>query len=119
VTDEIILLVLGRISYPGFSFVLGYKGGEPFLQIECSGHCNVSGVPLVWKSRKWLLSRHMTVSEIVQTAFKATLTAIEHEARENFRYRNVAIFGPHFNVERMVTLASDASATDERVEMGA
>jgi hypothetical protein len=61
----------------------------------------------------------MTVSEIVQTAFKATLTALEHETREKFRYRDAAIFGPHFNVERMVALAGDPSATDERAEIGA
>ena len=113
-SDDILRLVLGRIVYPGFSFELGHKGGEPFLRIHCAGICNTTGAPLAWNGRKWMLSRHMTVSEVVQTAFKAVMTALEHEARENFKYRGAAIFGPHFNVERLVALANDPDAFDER-----
>lgn len=57
-----------------------------------------------WGGRKWPLSTHMTRSEIVQTALKAVLTAEEHEAREQFRYRGEAIFGPHINVDAMYDL---------------
>jgi hypothetical protein len=39
------------------------------------------------KSRKWLLSAHMTKTEIVNTAWFAVKTAIEHEAREEFFYQ--------------------------------
>jgi len=48
---------------------------------------------------------HMTPSEVVQTAFKSVLTAEEHEAREAFRYRNEAIFCPHFDVEALHQIA--------------
>src|SRR4051812_18073238 len=34
------------------------------------------------KGRKWMLSPHMTKSEVIQTAFKAIMTALEHETRE-------------------------------------
>lgn len=44
----------------------------------------------------------------------ALLTALEHEARETFKYRDVAVFGPHFNIERLVALANDPNALDER-----
>jgi len=54
------------------------------------------------KGRKWLLSQHMTDSEIVQTALLAVLVCEEHEARERFRYRGAAIFGPHQDVEDLV-----------------
>lgn len=114
--DDCIRLVLSRISYPGFTFVLmpNIGHGPPYLQIECDGRCNTTGAPMAWKSRKWTLSRHMTVSEIVQTAFKAVLTAVEHEAREQFTYRGAAIFGPHFSVDRLVALAQDPNAQDVR-----
>jgi len=116
-SDEIVRLVLGRISFPGISFVLGDKNGTLYLQVRSDGgRCNVSGAAMAWSGRKWMLSRHMTVSEIVQTAFKAVMTALEHEARENFKYRGAAIFGPHFDVERLVSLAADESATDVRGE---
>ncbi|WP_293222251.1 hypothetical protein [Ottowia sp.] len=43
-------------------------------------------------------------SELVQTALKCVLTSVEHETREQFRFRGQAIFGPHFNVEQLATL---------------
>lgn len=52
--------------------------------------------------RKWLLSQHMTDSEVVQTALLAVLTAEEHEARERFRYKGQAIYGPHQSAEDLV-----------------
>jgi hypothetical protein len=45
--------------------------------------------------RKWRLSPHMTAGEVVQTALLAVLAFEEHEAREAFRWRGRAIFGPH------------------------
>ncbi len=52
--------------------------------------------------RKWFISPYMTVSEIVQTAFKAVLTSMEHIAREHFEYKGVRVLGPHFDVEEIV-----------------
>jgi hypothetical protein len=57
-----------------------------------------------WKGRKWMLSTHMLKSEIVQTAFLAVMTAEEHETREKFTYDGLAIFGPHYNVDRLADL---------------
>lgn len=51
--------------------------------------------------RKWILSEHMKRSEVVTTAFKAIMTAIEHETRETFRYKGRTIFGPHIDVESL------------------
>lgn len=58
------------------------------------------------KGRKWRLSEHMTVSEIVQTAFCAALHYEEHELREAFHFREQPIFGPHFDVNDLVALAA-------------
>jgi hypothetical protein len=55
-------------------------------------------------SRKWLLSPSMTDGEIVQTAFKAVMCAMEHEIREEFTYKEAAIFGPHFDIETLVEI---------------
>lgn len=106
--------VLGRVSFPGFKFhalrwALGY-----YLQIECDGVDNVSGERLVWKSRKWILSPHMTDGEVVQTAFKAVLTALEHEAREKFKYRDVTVFDPHYDIEALVELRMRPDSIKER-----
>lgn len=68
--------------------------------------------PVEQKGRKWLLSNHMTESEVVMTAFKALLTAEEHEARERFTYRARRIFGPHINVNRLVEVCDDLDARE-------
>lgn len=98
------LEVLQEIKFPGFEFHLGQDGYRGFLQIKCKGTCNVTGQDYSWSGRKWLLSPHMTPSEIVNTALKAVLTAIEHEAREKFTYKGVTIYDPHTDVEELVKL---------------
>jgi hypothetical protein len=110
--------ILARVQFPGFAFVTAEKvPGVVYLQITCDSKCNVTGVPLKWSSRKWLLSEHMTDGEIVQTAFKATLTAIEHEARETFLYRGQPVFGPHYDIEHLVALRSRPDALKKRLPM--
>jgi hypothetical protein len=106
--------ILARVACPTFSFVVGTSNASLYLQIECDDRCNVTGEPLRWKGRKWLLSQHMTDGEVVQTAFKAILTAMEHEIRERFTYRGVSIFDPHYDIEKLVELRSQPDALKER-----
>ena len=100
--------ILGQVQFPGFTFrVVGdFTSDKPtYLQASFMAPCNVAGGDWVRQTtRKWLLSRHMTRSELVQTAFKCVLTSLEHEAREQFTYQGAAIFGPHFDVEQLVAL---------------
>lgn len=84
-----------------------------YLQWTWRGRCADSGGIARFHGRKWRLSPHMTKSELVQTALKAALTAVEHEARERFLYRGQPIFGPHFDVDSLVEIC-EAGATDER-----
>lgn len=90
----------------GFRFI--YQVTDP------DGTCNVTGKPMPWNGRKHVLSRHMTRSEIVQTILKASLTAIEHEARERFLYHNVPIFDPHYDVIKLLELRVSDDALDVR-----
>lgn len=71
-------------------------------------------VPALQSGRRWVLAPSMTKSEIVQTAFKAVLTFAEHEIREQFTYKGQAIFGPHFDVDQLVELATGGHL-DKRV----
>jgi len=123
-SDDEIRAILDDLVYPGFDFRLvriGVKppptlGGDDIvaLQIICYGRDNVSGAALTWKSRKWLLSRHMRRGEIVQTAFLAVITAIEHEAREVFTYRGRAVFDPHYDIDKLHALRGRPDALAER-----
>jgi hypothetical protein len=67
-----------------------------WLQVgKFEGVCNVTGKSLAWRGRKWPIEPEHTEGEIVRTALKAVLTAVEHEAREQFLFDGKAIFDPH------------------------
>lgn len=91
-------LVLSALDYRGWAFVAGAMGEGLYLRVEFVDDGIQTG-------RKWYISTHATRSEVVQTALFAVLTALEHEAREAFTYRGVAIFAPHYNVDRLHELA--------------
>ncbi len=85
--------ILAEVQFNDWAFFVGldtHANGWPesagiercYLQVRAKGTCNVNGEPFEWSGRKWFLSPHMTKSEVVATAFKAVLTALEHEARE-------------------------------------
>lgn len=100
--------ILAAVQYKDWSFIVGSEGGQwLYLQPQFIAVCRDSGAIQPQKGRKWRLSQHMTKSEIVQTAFKAVMTAEEHEARENFTYRGRAIFGPHYDVDDLAWLAAE------------
>lgn len=89
--------------------------GFVYLQVTCpQGIDNVTGDAYAWRGRKWYISEHATVSEIVQTAFKAYLTAIEHEAREQFLWKGQPVFDPHYDLDKLAELRSRPDALKER-----
>lgn len=82
------------------------RNGTLFLQVACdSDRCNVTNAETSWSGRKWFVSPHSCESEVVQTCFKAVLTAAEHETREKFLYRGAMIFGPHMDVNALLEIA--------------
>jgi hypothetical protein len=69
----------------------------------------------ILKGGKWVLSEHMTPSELVQKAFQAFLAFEEHEVREHFTYKGQRVLGPHNDLDRMADLmASGELTTSER-----
>lgn len=110
--------IIRNIEYKDWDIqvVASYKGGVgkeeadyEYIQIEFRHGDNI------WKSRKWLLSEHMTDSEIIQTIFLAVKTAEEHEIRELFKYKGQAIFGPHWNLDQIANAMENKHFdTDER-----
>lgn len=108
--------LLSKVKYKDWQFTVGEDGDRPYLQLKFAACDSKTGEETHWSARKWFLSPHMTPSEVIQTAFKAVLTAEEHEAREQFQYRCRAIFGPHFNVDKLWEVA-DGSHEQTRMEM--
>lgn len=115
-TLQDFLLIFAEVHFRDWRFCVEVRDSAPdvfYLVIEFDEPCNVTGKPATQRSRKWLLSPHMTRSEVVQTAWLAVKTAMEHEMREQFLFRGEAIFGPHFDVGALINLCI-AKAVDVR-----
>jgi hypothetical protein len=86
--------VVARVAYRNWLFLIYPYGAFGYVQATIGDNTwpMKSDAP---RSRKWLLSEHMTESEVVQTCLLLVLTALEHEAREEFQYEGKALFHPH------------------------
>ncbi len=113
-----VRLVLHEVRYKdGWKFRVEPLGDGFFLQCVFAAPDNDApgSVPTEQHGRKWYVSPHMTVSELVQTAFLAVKIAEEHELRELFTYRGQRVFGPHFNVNSLALFAAEC-VPDHRPE---
>jgi hypothetical protein len=95
---------LAEAQFRDYQFVVTPALDGFQLQLQVEEPDVHTGVSATLRGRPWLISRHATKSEIIQTAFTAVTTWQEHEAREHFRYRDAQIFGPHFNVDQLAEL---------------
>lgn len=108
--------ILDRVRFKDWVFHLEQEGGRLWLQVRYL-EGNVDGEPAdleIQHGRKWMLSRHATPSELVQTALAAVLASTEHQAREHFTYRGARVYGPHFDVEQLYRLCRTSECTDAR-----
>lgn len=92
--------ILNEIEYKDWHFLVNQHKGILFVQARW-----LDGIE-EQVSREWLISPEFTKSQVIQTVLALVLMAEEHEAREAFRYKNRKIFGPHFDAETMVAVAS-------------
>ena len=111
--------IVDAISYPHVSIRVYRVDNEDteleYLQVRGEVWDEVTRVYRTVSGRKWLLSRHMTETEVVQTAFLAVKTWGEHETRENFRYRGDCVFSPHIDVNAVADLVN-RTTPDKRVD---
>lgn len=112
--------ILQRCHFPGKKFRYGIYGGGYFVQIEYDEADVRTGEMSVQRGRKWIVSRHATESEVVQTCFKACLDSAEHQVREHFCYQPLgedkprAIFGPHFSSNVLYSICGIRDNYDAR-----
>lgn len=96
--------IVSNIRFENYTFNIIADDEFAYLQANYLDKDIVTGEWEQQYTRKWRISPFMTKSEFVQTCFKCCMTSYEHRAREHFRYRNIAVFGPHFDVEQLVEL---------------
>lgn len=104
--------ILNNIEYEDWTFLL--ETDPLALRIQATTEDNVKGGIYTWKGRKWILSKHMTDGEVVQTAWLAVQTASMHELRERFKYKGQAIFDPHYDIDKLVKLRQEPDSLKER-----
>ena len=108
-TREQILDIIKNIEFPEREFSLFDKGDGFLLQVsyweEDIDHPELG--PQKQMARKWYVSPYATETEVVETAFKAIRTSMEHVVREHFTYKGRRICSPHFNVNAMMRLCDD------------
>lgn len=98
-TLQTITETLSQISFLDWTFKSGILAEGFYLQVNFKAENIKTGKEEIQSGRKWYISKHMTKSEVVQTAFKSVTTALEHEARESFIFKGERIFQPHFDVD--------------------
>lgn len=98
---------LADVQFLSYEFSVREGHGGVFLQASYLEPDTYTGRCEEQVTRKWLLSPAMTQSEVVQTAFKCCLTSMEHRTREEFKFRGARVFGPHFDVNDLVTICRD------------
>lgn len=94
--------VLGNIHYKNCKFEVDYHGSEVWFRVTYP--VIDRGIARIAKGRRWLLEPDSSDWQIAATAMKAVLTVEEHEAREAFLYKGVAIFYPHHDLEQLVEI---------------
>ena len=118
-TKAEIQTIIGNITYlprPTWQLVLRELGdGHFYVQVEeVNGIDNFNKTPYHWRGRKWLLSVHMCVTEVVQTCYKAITTAEEHEINEGFKYKGVRVYNPHRSIDFLLSAGNHIHNIDSR-----
>ena len=103
---QTIQQLVSGVSFNDWRYLVKMDGERPYLQIKFDAPCNMTGNMEEQSGRKWVLSFHMTDDEIIATALKATLTAVEHETREQFKWRGQPIYRPHYDIYELHKLSS-------------
>lgn len=83
---------------------------------DTEGIDNVTGQPIAWRGRRWVISPFMSDGEIARTVFLALMTAVEHELREQLLIDGIAVFDPHFDLDGLVAAGRQKHHHEEDTE---
>jgi hypothetical protein len=90
--------ILKSCTFPGYAWHSKPTEGGHLVWASFNAPCSITGTTEDWITRKWYVSQFACYSEIVGTLFLLVMTALEHEARENFKVDGVPPFDPHMDV---------------------
>lgn len=105
-TIERVREILSNVACREYSFHAEQVQGGFHLSVEAIEADAYTAVPSLQRGRQWFIAETASPGEVVQTAFKAVLTWVEHEARESFRFKNQQVFGPHTDLEGLTAICA-------------
>lgn len=111
--DEVRAIVDG-IRFMDRTFRLGHMDHGFFLQVQYMEEDIETGRRELQQARKWYVSPFSTETEIVETAFKACRTSMDHVLKEHFLYLGRRVYSPHFAIRARLELC-DAERFDSRI----
>ena len=117
-TNNTLQTLIDQCSYKDWDIKLRFKNDVPYLQIKFMAPCNMTGEMQLQSCRKWMLSYFMCNEEVLETAYKAVRTAVDHEMREQFKWKGQPIFRPHINPDVLYEMSLNDSI-QKRDEPGA
>ena len=97
--------IIQKVAYKDYRIVLRMEDWRPYLQVQFEAPDMHTGVVETQYCRKWMISFYMTDTEIVRTAYKAVLAAVEHEVGEFFTFGGEPVFRPHMDVYALHSLS--------------
>ena len=116
-TTAELLQVVDWLRFPGYTFWVGTLAADVyFLQVRYDEPDVMTGVKETQQGRMWAFPADQTPGQVVQTAFKAILTSLEHRAREHFTYRGKPVLQPHLDVDRLWELLPKAEVHVDPIE---
>lgn len=114
-TQENLQTILTNIAIFDRSFQITnvWTGEAP--TDRCGWHLQVTywekdiltGKDELQKSRKWLISKEDTETDVVATVFAAVMRSYDHVVQEHFTYKGKRVFSPHFDINGRLALAKE------------
>jgi hypothetical protein len=114
-TTERLCAILDEVHFKQSRFLVEECGSGFLMQLCCPETDVETGSEQEYLGRKWYIDRLASRSAVVHTAFLAVLTWQEHEARHWFTYRGEPVFGPHSDVDGLVSLARSSAPMNRDV----
>lgn len=103
--------IVKQVQFQDREFVVHALGNGFYLQVQYREADIETGVVEKQYARKWYIEPDATETQIVETAFKACRTSMEHVLKEHFTYQGRRVYSPHFDIKARLALC-DAECFD-------
>jgi hypothetical protein len=88
--------IIKQTRFRDWRFETAYSAHETLVRaVFDAPDAFIKGEASTQWSRWWVVEEHDSDEQVIKTLLLCVLTAVEHEAREDFFYDNRRVFSPH------------------------